>query len=159
MNVGRTALVGAVVAVVLSSAPVHAGDEQADRKQVQQLFEKYLSSVKGADLVLASEVWSQTADVVAVTPFGRFQGWDSVKTNIYINFLQKAFSERNLESTNVAIHVNGDTAWLVFDWTFTAKLSAGQPMASKGWESHVYRRTPRGWSLVALHYSVPPPQP
>ncbi|PYQ84497.1 MAG: hypothetical protein DMG02_31160, partial [Acidobacteria bacterium] len=97
MNVRCTALVGAAVAVVLSSAPVHAGDEQADRKQVQQLFEKYLSSVKGADLVLASEVWSQTADVVAVTPFGRFQGWDSVKTNIYINFLQKAFSERNLE--------------------------------------------------------------
>ena len=71
MNVRRTALVGAVVAVVLSSAPVHAGDEQADRKQVQQQFEKYLSSVKGADLVLASEVWSQTADVVAVTPFGQ----------------------------------------------------------------------------------------
>ena len=159
MNVRRTAFVGVVIAVVLFSTPAHADDEQADTKQVQQLFEKYLASVKSADLSLASEVWSQTPDVIAVTPFGRFQGWDSVKTDIYINFLQKAFSERNLEPTNVAIHVNGDTAWLVFDWTFTGKLSAGQPMTSKGWESHVYRRTPRGWALVALHYSVPPPQP
>jgi ketosteroid isomerase-like protein len=159
MNVRRTAFVGVVITVVLFSAPVRAGDEQADTKQVRQVFEKYLASVKSADLALASQVWSQTPDVIAVTPFGRFQGWDSIKTDIYINFLQKSFSERNLESSNVTIHVNKDTAWLVFDWTFTAKLAAGQPITSKGWESHVYRRTPRGWALVALHYSVPPPVP
>lgn len=81
----------------------------------------------------------------------------STVSNIYINFLQKGFSERSLEASSVSIHVNGDTAWLVFDWAFTATSLAGQPITSKGWESHVYRRTPRGWVLIALHYSVPPP--
>jgi ketosteroid isomerase-like protein len=158
MTVRRTAFVGVVIAAVLLPALGRASDEQAEKNRVQQVFEKYLASVKTADLTLASEVWSQTPDIIAVTPFGRFQGWDSIKKDIYINFLQKDFLERNLEPSNVSIHVNGDTAWLVFDWAFTAKLSAGQPITSKGWESHVYRRTPRGWVLTALHYSVPPPQ-
>ena len=94
-----------------------------------------------------------------MTPFGRFQGWESVRENVYVNFLQKAFSERNLQPANVAIRVAGDTAWAVFDWTFTGKLADGQTITSQGWESHVYQRTRIGWVIVALHYSVPPPPP
>jgi len=159
MKIPRLAFAGIVIAVALVSAPSSAADEQADMKQVRQTFEKYLTSVNTADLAIASEVWSQTPDVIAVTPFGRFEGWDRVRQDVYVNFLQKAFSERKLEASNVSVHVNRDTAWVVFDWTFTAKTPAGQPIASKGWESHVYRRTRRGWALSALHYSVPPPQP
>jgi hypothetical protein len=32
---------------------------------------------------------------VAITPFGRFQGWDRVREEIYIKFLQQALSERS----------------------------------------------------------------
>ena len=113
----------------------------------------------GADVALAEQIWSHAADLVVITPFGRFQGWNSVRTDIYINFLQKGFSERKLEGTNVAVRVSGNTAWLVYDWTFTGKTADGQPISSKGWESHIYQRTRQGWRIVSLHYSVPPPPP
>jgi ketosteroid isomerase-like protein len=151
--------VAAVVTVscMLLPACARTGDVDQDRKDVRQVLDKYLQSVKTADTALASQVWSQSADISVVTPFGRFQGWDSVREGIYVNFLQKAFVERNLQPDNVAITVAGNTAWAVFDWTFAARLPDGQSMTSKGWESHVYRKTDRGWAIVHLHYSVPPP--
>jgi ketosteroid isomerase-like protein len=132
-------------------------DADEDRSNVQHVLEKYLQSVKTADVNLGSEVWLQSPDVLVVTPFGRFQGWDGVRDGLYVNFLQKAFTERNLEPSKLAIRVVGDAAWAVFDWTFTAKLANGQPITTKGWESHGYQRTNQGWRIVHLHYSVPPP--
>ena len=44
----------------------------------------------------------------------------------------------------------GNSAWAVFDWDFTAKLANGQPFTSKGWESHVYEKTDRGWRISHL---------
>ena len=79
--------------------------------------------------------------------------------NLYVNFLQKSFAERSLQPSNLTIHVAGNAAWAVFDWTFTAKLANGQPFTSKGWESHGYQRTNGVWRIVHLHYSVPPPPP
>jgi len=131
-----------------------AGIDQ-EKKNVHQVFEKYLESVNRADPTLASQVWLQDQDVSAVTPFGRFTGWESVRDGLYINFLQKAFTERSLRPDNLAITVSGNVAWAVFDWTFTARLADGQPFSSKGWESHVYQKTDGRWVIVQLHYSVP----
>jgi ketosteroid isomerase-like protein len=155
----RSVAAAAVIVSVLLPALARAQDTDQDRKNVQQVLEKYLQSVKSADVKLGSEVWLQSPDILVVTPFGRFQGWDAVRDGLYVNFLQKAFTERNLEPSNIAIRVAGDAAWAVFDWTFTAKLANGQPITSKGWESHGYQRTRDGWRIVHLHYSVPPPRP
>jgi ketosteroid isomerase-like protein len=148
-----------IVAWLAASAAAQSGGRETDREAVQRVFEQYIQSVKTADAALAAEIWSHAADIVVVTPFGRFEGWDSVRETIYVNFLQKAFSERSLEPSNVAIRVAGDTAWSVFDWTFAGKTPDGQTISSKGWESHIYQRTRTGWTIVALHYSVPPPPP
>jgi ketosteroid isomerase-like protein len=155
----KRALLGAALAMMLASGASVTASEAADKAAVQQVLEKYLRSVDGADVTLAEQVWSHAADIVVVTPFGRFEGWDAVRNAIYVNFLQKGFSERKLEGSNVAVRVSGDTAWLVYDWTFTAKTADSQPVNSKGWESHVYQRTRQGWRIVSLHYSVPPPPP
>ena len=128
-------------------------DTDQERIQIQQVFDKYLQSVKTADVALASEVWLQSPDIVVVTPLGRFQGWDSLQKDVYVNFLQKGFIERDLRASNIRIRVMGNSAWAVFDWDFTAKLENGQPFTSKGWESHVYEKTDRGWRISHLHYS------
>ena len=154
----RTITVTVCVALLLTGCRPASTNDQ-DRSAVQEVLTRYLESVKTADLKLATDVWWQSPDIVAVTPFGRFQGWESVKNDLYVNFLQKAFLERKLEPTNVVIRVNGNAAWAVFDWTFTAKLANGQRLTSKGWESHIYRNTDRGWRIEHLHYSVPPPPP
>jgi ketosteroid isomerase-like protein len=115
----------------------------------------YLRSVDSADVALAAEVWAQEPTVEAVTPLGRFKGWDGVRNGLYINFLQKQFSERRLTSSDVSIQVVADTAWAVFDWSFSATRADGEPFAAKGWESHVYRKVNGRWVIVHLHYSAP----
>jgi ketosteroid isomerase-like protein len=159
MNYRWATLVAAVTVSVWLPACTRPPDIDQDKRSVQQVVEKYLQSVKTADVKLGSEVWLQSADILVVTPFGRFQGWDSVRDSLYVNFLQKAFTERNLQPSHLTIRIAGDAAWAVFDWTFTAKLANGQPFTSKGWESHGYQRTNQGWRIVHLHYSVPPPPP
>lgn len=160
MSLSRAVVIlGGAAAVLFSPAAIRAASEQQDKQAVEQVYAKYLQSVNNADLTLAEQIWSHAADIVVVTPFGRFQGWDSVRRDIYVNFLQKGFAERKLEGSNVAIRVSGDTAWLVYDWTFAARTADGQSVSSKGWESHIYQRTRQGWRIVGLHYSVPPPAP
>jgi flavin reductase (DIM6/NTAB) family NADH-FMN oxidoreductase RutF len=38
-----------------------------------------VQSINAADVAVASQVWLQTPDVLVVTPFGRYNGWDGVK--------------------------------------------------------------------------------
>jgi len=125
-----------------------------DRVDIEQVLSTYLRSLEEADIALASQVWVQSADVLVVTPIGRFQGWDGVK-EIWAR-AEKEFSERKVQASNVSIVVAGDAAWLVFDFVFTATLADGKPLQVKGWESHGYQRTADGWRIAHLHYSMAP---
>jgi ketosteroid isomerase-like protein len=129
-------------------------DPGQDRADVEQVFNKYLQSLDAADVALASKVWLQSPDVLVVTPLGRFKGWEGVR-EIYAKTL-KEYPERNVQASNVSIVVAGGSAWLVYDFIFTAKLADGKPFIAKGWESHGYLRTANGWRIAHLHYSVPP---
>ena len=126
-----------------------------DRAALEQVFETYVRSITEADVALASEVWLQSPDVLIVTPFGRYRGWDSVKDDIYPS-TRKTFPERRLQAANVSIVVAGDVAWLVYDFTFTGKRVDGEAFGFTGWESHGYQRTANGWRIAHLHYSIPP---
>jgi ketosteroid isomerase-like protein len=129
-----------------------------DQADIEYVFEKYLQSLNTGDVALASQVWLNSRDVLVVTPIGRFKGWDSVQKEIYPNMV-KEFPERKAQASNVSIVVAGDSAWLVYDFVYTAKLADGQPFTSTGWESHGYQRTASGWRIAHLHYSVPLPRP
>jgi ketosteroid isomerase-like protein len=148
----------AALAVCLAGC-AHVPASERDKHEVQRILEKYLASVNAADPKLGAQVWLQAPDILVVTPFGRFEGWNAVREGLYVNFLQKAFTERSLRASKISIRVAGDAAWAVFDWTFTGKLANGQPITANGWESHSYQRTREGWRIVHLHYSVPPPRP
>jgi ketosteroid isomerase-like protein len=130
-----------------------------DETAVRQQLEIYVKSVNAADETLASEIYAQSPDLVVVTPMGRFHGWENVRDQLYVKFLQGMFMKRDLRPSNVSVQVRGDSAWLAYDWEFAGTLADGQPTASKGWETQVYQRTDRGWRIVHLHYSVPPPPP
>jgi ketosteroid isomerase-like protein len=130
-----------------------------DRADIEQVFAKYLQSLDTADVAAAVQVWLQSPDVLVVTPFGRFKGWESVRDDIYINSMQKQMRVRHVEASNVCIVVAGDAAWLVYDFAFTATWADGRPFAISGWESHGYQRTADGWRIAHLHYSVPAGSP
>ena len=126
-----------------------------DRADIEKVFQGYLSSLEAADVAQAAQVWWQSPDVLIVTPVGRFRGWDGVK-EIWAR-TRAEFSQRTVQATNVTIVVRGDAAWLVYDFVFAATLVSGQPLVLKGWESHGYLRTPEGWRIAQLHYSVASP--
>ncbi len=146
------------VVLMLASAPGcrRTPDKNRDRADIEQVFHTYVQSLNAADVSLAAQVWLQSPDVLVVTPFGRFQGWDGVKA-MYAN-MQRDFTKRNLQASNVSIVVAGDVAWLVYDFEYAATRTDGQSLTAKGWESHGYERTASGWRIAHLHYSVPPPR-
>jgi ketosteroid isomerase-like protein len=129
-----------------------------DRTDVERVFDIYVRSITAADVGLASQAWLQSPDVLIVTPFGRFRGWDSVKNDIYPS-TRTAFPERLLQASDVSLVVSGDVAWLVYDFVFSGKRANGEPFRFTGWESHGYQRTPTGWRIAHLHYSLPAPNP
>ena len=146
--------------LVLACAPGcrRTPDYSQDRADIEQVFNKYLQTLKTLDVAQASQVWLHSPDVNVVTPVGRLKGWDSVQTDIYVKSVTKDFTERNVQASNVSIVMAGDAAWLVYDFVYTAKLANGQPFISRGWESHGYRRTADGWRIAFLHYSVSLPR-
>ena len=127
-----------IILIAASCAP--AVDSKAEEKAVGEVFAKYLESVKTADPGLGSQIWLQSPDATAVTPLAQFKGWQSIRDDLYVGFLQKGFAERNLQAENFKLTVAGNAAWSVYDWTFTAKLPTGQAFSSKGWETHVYQK-------------------
>lgn len=160
MTTTQTALSVVLMASFWSAAcQAPAVDVAQDEAAVRQQLEMYVKSVNAADEALASEIYAQSPVIVVMTPRGRFHGWESVRDDLYVKFLQKMFMKRDLRPGNVSVQVIGDSAWLAYDWEFAGTLADGQPMASKGWETQVYERTDRGWRIVHLHYSVPPPPP
>src|SRR4051812_18885943 len=96
-----TVLLACTAAVLCLTACAKQADGDAARKEIQQLLDRYFQSVNAADVTLASTIWLQSPDIVVVTPLGRTEGWDGVQRDVYVNFLQKAFLERDLRPSNV----------------------------------------------------------
>ena len=155
----RARLLVCALAVACVAGCAKQPDDSAAPQQIQQVLDTYLRSVKTADADLASTFWLHSPEVDVISPLGRYHGWESIRKDVYIDFLQKGFLERDLQISNVHIHASGNSAWSAFDWSFTGKLANGQPMASKGRESHVYERVDGAWRITQLHYSgLLPPQ-
>src|SRR4051812_45482372 len=106
-NMWKTSIVIVSLALLLPDCN-RAADIEQEKNDVQQVLEKYVESVKTADVKIASQVWLQSEDISVVAPFGRFKGWENVRDGLYVNFLQKAFVERNLKPDNIAITVTGN---------------------------------------------------
>lgn len=126
--------------------------DSQDRSDVEHVFQRYLRALEAADVALAAEVWLQSPDVQVVTPSGRFRGWEGVR-EIWTKS-RNMFSERKVQASNVEIVVADAAAWLVFDFVFTATPTDRKPLRLTGWESHGYQRTPDGWRIAHLHYSL-----
>lgn len=51
--------------------------------EIRDLITKYGRSIDNADIDLAAELWSNTADVSFIHPRGHEHGWEVVRTNFY----------------------------------------------------------------------------
>ena len=129
------------------------------REEIRAVLDRYVKSVNEADEAILRQLWVRPDDASYVNPMQRLRSWGEVQ-GFWQGFLKGGFTRRELKPDNVVINVAGDVAWAVFDWEFNAIQTDGKPMQSRGWETHVYRRTDRGWRITHAHYSVsavPPP--
>jgi ketosteroid isomerase-like protein len=155
INLTRRSIVSylALLLAVCVAGCASAADDEAIRAAVALKIAQYVQSVNDADPALAGSVWADSSDTSAVLPFGRFTGWSRIRDSLYAGFLQKTFTKRHLQQSNVVVRSTGDVAWVTFDWTFEATLASGEPMSSQGWESQVYHRQDGDWRIVHMHYS------
>jgi ketosteroid isomerase-like protein len=154
-SLSRRSIVWALTLILAAgaSACAAASDDQEIQEAVALKIAQYVQSINDADPALAASVWADGSDTSAVMPFGRFTGWSRVRDSLYTGFLQKTFTKRHLQQSNVVVRGDGDVAWATFDWTFEGTLASGEPMSSQGWESQVYRRQGGDWRIVHMHYS------
>lgn len=132
-------------------------NSRTDENEIRQTIAKYVRSIDQADTTLASQVWLDSPDVSFIHPLGHEHGFDQIKQNVYRNLMGDIFSERDLSTRNISVHVYGDTAWAEFYWDFGAKLRKdGSSVTTHGRETQIYRRMPEGWRLVHVHYSGMP---
>jgi hypothetical protein len=96
--------------------------------------------------------------VTFITPTGRIRGWDDVKRDWYVGYLQHSFVERRLSAVDLFVNYRADSAEAVFQRSFSGKLADGKSFKSTGWETQIYRKTPIGWRLEHVQYSGGPPE-
>ncbi len=161
------AIVAAMVAVGCGKGGGEAGaatgggqaSEVTAVVDVRAVLDRYVKAVNEADEKGVHELLAEPDNVSFISPMQRMKSWDELQ-GFWQGFLKNTFKERDLKPSNVAVHASGDAAWAVFDWEFNATMMDGKPFQSRGWETHVYRRTERGWRIGHIHYSAamtPPP--
>ncbi|HEY1759358.1 MAG TPA: nuclear transport factor 2 family protein [Bryobacteraceae bacterium] len=132
----------------------NAGAAAADNLAVHRLLGQYAQAVDTVELKLLAEIWSHSRDVSFIYPFGEEHGFDAIERNVFEKGMGEMFSARDLKMHDVAIYVNGDSAWSEFHWDFHATLRKdASAVTTHGVETQVYRKENRQWRLVHVHYS------
>jgi ketosteroid isomerase-like protein len=133
--------------------------DAATTADIRAVIDRYVKAVNDADQDALRELLAQPDSISFVNPMQRLTSWGQLQ-GFWQGFLKNNFTRRELKPSNVAIHTVGDAAWAVFDWEFSGMQTDGKPFQSRGWETHVYQRTDRGWRIRHVHYSgaaAPPP--
>jgi len=134
---------------------LHVKNSLPDSVFFHSLVEGYAQAVDQADTVLASKLWSPTAEISFIDPQGTKYGWKGIKT-IYQIFKDN-FTSRKLSFSDLKFAYYGDVSWLTFSWTFDSTLkTSNTPVQTKGRETQIWRKINYEWRLVHVHYSEIP---
>jgi uncharacterized protein (TIGR02246 family) len=155
----RVRILIAGIALLLSDyaggqAPPDAAAAEVDNLAIHRLLDRYAQAVDAVDLKLLAQIWSHSPDVSFIYPLGEEHGFDAIEQNVFEKVMGGMFSARDLKMHDVAIYVNGSSAWSEFHWDFHATLRKdGSAVTTRGVETQVYRKEDGEWRLVHVHYS------
>ena len=157
-------LIVIIAATLILNNPAYSQAEQKsqtvknslpDSVFFHSLVAHYARAIDEADTVLASKVWSPTAEISFINPQGTEYGWKGIK-NIYQIFKDN-FTSRKLSFSYIKFAYYGDVSWLTFNWTFDATLKTNNSaVQTKGRETQIWRKINYEWRLVHVHYSEKP---
>jgi len=156
-------LIVIIAATLILNNPAYSGGGEKpacknslpDSVFFHSLVAVYAQAVDNADTVLASKLWSPTAEISFISPQGTEYGWKGIK-NIYRIFKDN-FTARKLSFSDMKFAYYGDVSWLTFNWTFDASLKTNNSaVQTKGRETQIWRKINYEWRLVHVHYSEMP---
>ena len=153
----RTLLLLIAVAFLVPASAAAQGDTgpAADVAAVHRLIGRYVKAVDTVDLKLLGQIWSHSPEVSFIHPLGEEHGFAAIEQHVFVNVMGGMFSKRDLETHDVEVHVNGNTAWSEFHWVFHAtKRKDGAAVTTHGVETQIYRKDGGKWRLVHVHYSA-----
>lgn len=158
-------LIVAFAAILILNDPANSQTEQqnsqsnkiplSDSLFFNSLVAHYAQSIDQADTILASKIWSTTAEISFINPGGTEYGWNEVK-NIYKMFKDN-FSARKLSFFNLKFAYSSEVSWLTFYWIFDGTLRINKSsVQTRGRETQIWRKINYEWRLVHVHYSGMP---
>jgi hypothetical protein len=93
-----------------------------------------------------AQIWSHSPDVSFIYPLGEEHGFDLIERHVFEKVMGGMFSARDLKMHDVAIYVNGNSAWSEFRWDFHAMLRKdGSAVTTHGVETQIYRKEEGKW--------------
>ena len=129
---------------------------RSTEEEIKQLILMYAKAADEADPTLASRIWCDSAEDSLINPVGRWRGVEQIM-GFYRHDMGEMYSERDLEISEVSVHVYSDAAWAEFNWDFSAKRrKEGSSVSFRGMETQIYRKNHDRWCLVHVHYSALP---
>jgi ketosteroid isomerase-like protein len=154
MRLTRILLASIVFLIPACAAAQKDTGAPADVEAIHHLIDRYTKAVDTIDLNLLSQIWSHSPEVSFIYPLGEEHGFDAIEQHVFENVMGGMFSARDLETHDVAIHVDGNAAWSEFHWVFHATMRKdGSAVTTGGVETQIYLKQAGTWRLVHVHYS------
>ncbi len=146
---------------IVNPEPILAEDLNLEREkaEVGALLDRYLQAFRTKDLTLASEVYAHDIDLIVYgsSPTDRRKGWAQTEEYLKMYFASVDDIEIAIRERNVKVHGTGKVAWFaqVLTWKETEQ---GRTYTIDGLRiTGVLEKRDRGWVIVQLHASGPPP--
>ena len=131
----------------------NAGKEE---HEIKQLISMYAKAADDADPALASRIWCDSSEDSLINPVGRWHAVEQIM-GFYRHDMGETYTVRNLEISDVSVHVYSEAAWAEFNWDFSAtRRKEGSSVSFHGTETKIYCKNRDGWCLVHVHYSALP---
>jgi uncharacterized protein (TIGR02246 family) len=132
---------------------------EPDKAEANALLDKYIQAFQKRDIDLACEVYAHDSGLIVYgsSPSDRRLGWNETEEYLKKYFAAVDRIEIALQERNVKFHKTGDVAWFaqVLRWTET---EGGKTYTMDGLRiTGVLEKRDRGWVIVQLHASGPPP--
>jgi ketosteroid isomerase-like protein len=152
-------LVGFVFVTGLAASSAVIRILEPDKAEANALLDKYIRAFQARNMSLASEVYAHDDDLIVFgsNPSDLRHGWGQTEEYLRKYFASVDRIEIVLQERNVKFYKTGDVAWFaqVLTWK---EIERGKSYTMDGLRiTGVLEKRDRGWVIVQLHASGPPP--
>jgi uncharacterized protein (TIGR02246 family) len=129
-------------------------DVDAEKANIQSIFDKYAEAWKAKNIDLFAEIFSIDADMVIFDTETRYVGGEAWKERLQNSFDLIDDVNVSFRDYSIKVHPSGTVAWLsaIEDATWTSEGQAGEVTAMR--ITWILEKLEGKWIIVEGHWSV-----